>query len=342
MLMQFGLYAPIPMATVGSPEIAKAHADALKPLPDGNRDLQLDHSIALIEAADRSGFDLCLFAERHLGSDLSAWLLAGAVGSRLEKIRALVAIHPGLLDPVLTAKMSVSLDRMCKGGMALNIVNGWFDEEFEMFGGTILRGEERYKRATEFIDVLRGLWNNEKFSYSGDFFNYTDAHLLLRPGHNRAPEIFSVSAGDEGRDFIAQTCDWWFINYPKAAENTDDVMRGVEEAITDMRRRAEREGRNVRFGINPFIGIAKDEQTGIQDIIDQILKFDPDTDERKLQRRMLPALKAGLIGKPEDVIKQLGRYHDMGLELILCKMMPNTENVSKIGHEIVTEAKKLH
>ena len=50
--MQFGLYAPIPMATVGSPEIAQAHADALKPLPDGNRDMQLEHSIALIEAAD--------------------------------------------------------------------------------------------------------------------------------------------------------------------------------------------------------------------------------------------------------------------------------------------------
>lgn len=340
--MQFGLYAPIPMATVGSPEIAKAHADALKPLQKGHRDLQLDHSLNLIEAADRSGFDLCLFAERHLGSDLSAWLLAGAVGPRLENIRALVAIHPGLLDPVLTAKMSVSLDRMCKAGMALNIVNGWFDEEFEMFGGTILHGHERYKRASEFIAVLRGLWNNEKFSFSGDFFNYQDAHLLLRPGHERAPEIYSVSAGDEGRDFIAQTCDWWFINYPKTAENADDVMRGVEEAIRDMRQRAEREGRQVRFGMNPFIGIDVDEEAGIQKILDQILQFDPDTDQRKLQRRMLPALKAGLIGKPENVIKQLGRYRDMGLELILCKMMPNVENVSKIGREIVTEAKKMN
>ena len=119
-------------------------------------------------------------------------------------------------------------------------------------------------------------------------------------------------------------------------------MRGVEEAIADMRRRAEREGRHVRFGMNPFIGIDIDEEAGIQKILDQILQFDPDTDQRKLQRRMLPALKAGLIGQPENVIKQLGRYRDMGLELILCKMMPNVENVTKIGREIVTEAKKLN
>ena len=111
--MLFGLYAPIPMATVGSAEVAKAHAEALNPLPPGTRDLQLDHSTDLVVAADRAGFDICLFAERHLGSDLSAWLLAGAVGARLEQMRALVAIHPGLLDPVLAAKMAVSLDRMC-------------------------------------------------------------------------------------------------------------------------------------------------------------------------------------------------------------------------------------
>ena len=32
--MQFGLYAPIPMATVGSPEAAQAVTEALAPLPE--------------------------------------------------------------------------------------------------------------------------------------------------------------------------------------------------------------------------------------------------------------------------------------------------------------------
>ena len=340
--MQFGIYAPIPMATVGSPEIAASHKDALSSLPEGDRDLQLDHSLALLMAADRSGFDLCLFAERHLGSDLSAWLLAGAVGSRLENIRALVAIHPGLLDPVLTAKMAVSLDRMCKRGMAPNIVNGWFDEEFEMFGGRILRGEERYKRATEFISVLRGLWENEKFSIDGDFFKLRDAHLLLKPRHATAPEIFSVSAGDEGRDFIARTCDWWFINYPKSAETTDDVLRGIEEAISDMRRRAAIEGRTMRFAMNPFVAIGDDEETAFEATIARVLKYDPEPDARKLKRRMLPALKAGCVGRPADVRAQLKRFGDMGLELVLCKMIPSVENIEAIGQEVLLPVKTAH
>src|SRR5687768_3115405 len=116
--MQFGLYAPIPMVAVGSAEIAQAAAEALQPLPSGRRDAQFEHGLDLLLEADRLGFSLTLFAERHLGHDLSAWVLASAIASRFNHIRALVAVHPGLWDPVMTAKLAVSLDRVCKGRMA--------------------------------------------------------------------------------------------------------------------------------------------------------------------------------------------------------------------------------
>src|SRR5712671_5650414 len=147
--MQFGLYAPIPMATVGSPEVAQAVNEALAPLPPGRLDAQFDLGVKLLEAADEDGFELVLFAERHLGNDLAAWIMASAIASRLNHIRALVAVHPGLWDPVMVGKLAVSLDRICRGRMAINVVNGWFDEEFRMFGGTVLQGEDRYRRTTE-------------------------------------------------------------------------------------------------------------------------------------------------------------------------------------------------
>lgn len=333
--MHFGLYAPIPMATVGSPEISRAHDAATQPLPDGVRDGQLEHSLDLLLTADRNGFDLCLFAERHLGSDLSAWLLAGAIASRFENMRALVAIHPGLLDPVLTAKMAASLDRMCKGRMALNVVNGWFDEEFTMFGGSVLHGPDRYQRSKEFIEILRGLWENESFSIDGQFYKLKDAKLLLKPATKTPPEIFSVSFGDEGREFVAQTCDWWFINYPKEAETTDDVLRAIENCVKDMSRKAQSHGRKMRFAMNPFVALGDDEESVVEETIQRILKYDPDSDVRKLQRRMLPNTKAGCMGPVDQVRKQMRRFHDLGLELILCKVIPTPDNVARIGHEIV-------
>jgi FMNH2-dependent dimethyl sulfone monooxygenase len=333
--MEFGLYAPIPMATVGSPEIAHSAAEALKPLSEGERDTQFEHGERLLLAADAIGFDLCLFAERHLGNDLAAWVLASAVASRFEHIRALVAVHPGLLDPVLTAKMAASLDRICKGRMAINIVNGWFDEEFRMFGGEVLQGEARYRRTSEFIAILRGLWSNEKFSLDGEHYHVHDGQLLLKPATATPPEIYSVSAGDQGRDFIAENCDWWFVNMPKTAESTDDVMRGLEEAIADMEKRTARIGRKVRYAINPFVAIGDSEKAALDAVINRIFEFDPDPDTRKIERRMMPATRAGCIGAPEKVVAQLRRFESMGIELVLCKMIPSVENIRLIGREVI-------
>jgi len=333
--MQFGLYAPIPMATVGSPEVAQAVTEALAPLPNGRLDAQFDLGVDLLVAADAVGFDLVLFAERHLGNDLAAWVLASAIGSRLNRIRALVAVHPGLWDPVMVAKLSVSLDRVCRGRMALNIVNGWFDEEFRMFGGTVLQGEERYKRTVEFIDVLRGLWTHEKFSYAGQYYKVENGQLLVKPASPTAPEIYSVSRSDRGRDFIAEQCDWWFIDYPKSAQTTDDVMRGIEQAVADMNQRTRRLGRKVRYALNPFVALGASEEDALRSTIQRIFTFDPDPDTRKIEQRMLPATKIGCIGTPDSVLRQLRRFDSLGIELVLCKIIPTVENVQRIGEQLI-------
>ncbi len=338
--MQFGLYAPIPMATVGSPEVAKSVTEALAPLPDGRLDSQFDLGVELLLAADRAGFELALFAERHLGNDIGAWVMASAIGSRLDRIRALVAVHPGLWDPVMVSKLAVSLDRVCRGRMALNIVNGWFDEEFRMFGGTVLKGEERYQRTVEFIEILRGLWTNETFSYAGRHYRLDGGQLLLKPASPTPPEIYSVSRSDRGRDFIAGHCDWWFIDYPKKAETVDDALRGIEEAIADMNSRVGRSGRKVRYALNPFVALGRSEQDALNSTIQRIFAYDPDPDTRKIEQRMLPATKLGCIGSPDDVLRQIRRFEQLGIELILCKIIPTVENVRRIGEELIDQIHK--
>ena len=333
--MQFGIYAPIPMATVGSVKVQQAISEALEPLADGKCDVQIDLSAELLLAADAVGFDLTLFAERHLGQDLSAWVLASAVGSRMERMRSLVAVHPGLWDPVMVAKLAVSLDRVCKGRMAINIVNGWFDEEFVMFGGTVLSGEDRYRRSTEFMTIIRGLWANETFSFDGRFYKLDNGRLLLKPATKTPPEMFSVSSGDMGRDFIAESCEWWFINYPKEAQSTDDVLRALEVAIADMEQRAKRSGRKIRYGLNPFMAIGKSEEDAVAETVQKILACEADPDPRKIERRMLPNTKAGLMGPADKVRRMVRRYEDMGLELLLLKMIPEADNIRTIAGEVI-------
>jgi FMNH2-dependent dimethyl sulfone monooxygenase len=335
MTMKFGLYAPIPMAAVGSPEISRAVAESLKPLPPGETDAQFNLGVDLLLAADEVGFDLALFAERHLGHDMSGWVNASALASRLKHIRALVAVHPGLWDPVMIAKMAASLDRICPGRMAINIVNGWFDQEFEMFGGKVLHGEDRYRRTIEFIEILRGLWREDTFSFSGEHYHVDKGQLLLKPASPTPPEIFSVSTSDRGRDFIAETCDWWFVEFPKDAESTDEVMRSLEASIADMNRRTAQTGRKVHYALNPFLALGTSAEAAFDATIKQIFAYESDPDTRKIERRMIPATRGGCMGRPEDIRRQVQRFEDMGLELLLLKLIPSVENIRAIGAEVI-------
>lgn len=340
--MQFGLYAPIPMVTIGSPEAARANAEAMLPLPAGKRDAQFDHGVELLLAAESAGFELCLFAERHLGHDIGAWIMAAGIAARFETMKALVAVHPGLWDPVMTAKLAVSLDRICGGRMALNIVNGNKDHEFRMFGGEPLQGEARYKRTEEFIEVMRGLWANEKFSFSGDHYKLDEGQLLLKPASPTPPDIYSVSRGDRGLDLIAKYCDWYFLENPKDATSVDDLMRGVEDSIADLNRRAAGFGRKLRYGMTPFIALGDNTESALDTVIKRIFEFDPDGDVGKIKHRMLPATQAGLIGPAHQVRAQVRRFEEMGVELLLCKLVPTADNVRRIGAEVIAPLKQEH
>ena len=342
--MQFGFYTPGQVTTVGSPEIAQQIEQALQPLPIGTKDAQFGICEQIVMAADEAGFDLALYAERHLGTDISAWIMAGAMGSRMKNKRALVAVHPGLWSPAMVAKLAASVDRICDRRMAINIVNGWYEEEFNMFGGVVLQGDERYRRSAEFIHLLRRLWTEDFVTHHGEFYQLDNAHLPLRPATVEPPEIFSVSSTEPGREFIANTCDWWFIGAPKAPEMTqDDLMRSLESSVANMSRRAGELGRTVHFAFNPFVSIANSTQEALDYAVEKIFAYDKDPGNRssdrtrQIERRMLPATRAGLMGRPEDICRQVKRFEDIGIELLLIKFIPTVENVRQIGEQVISQ-----
>lgn len=341
--MKFGIYAPNPNVAVGSPEVAQAISEAMHPLAAGRRDAQYDHALNLLLTADALGFDLTLFAERHLGNDIGAWIMAASIGSRFERMRVLTAVHPGLWDPVMIAKLAVSLDRICKGRMAINIVNGNRDQELRMFGGSILEGEARYERAREFIEILRGVWGAGPFSLHGKHYRLEDAELLLKPATPAPPEIFSVSTSDLGCEFIAQTCDWWFIEFPKGTSSSEETIRGIEASIADMDRRAIRHGRKVRYALNPFLALGASVDDALEAAVTQIEAENDKKDAATLRRGkagLVAATKAGCMGPPEVVRRQVKRFEDMGIELLLLKTVASVANISRIAEDIVAPLKR--
>jgi FMNH2-dependent dimethyl sulfone monooxygenase len=334
--MKFGIYGTNAHVTVGSQQIADAIEGSLFSLPSGAQDKQFEFGLDVLMEADKVGFDIVLFAERHLGPDLTTWVVAGAIGSRLEQMKSMVAVHPGLWHPTLVAKMALTLDRLCKGGMAINIVTGANEAEFQMFGGTaMLNDSDRYVRATEFIEVIKGMWTEPVFNFEGKFYQVRDAELRLAPRNAKPPEIFTAARSNGGRNMIAQVGDWWFLDYPKTVQSTDEMLRSLEASMADMRHRTNLEGRTVRFAFNPFINLGVDDESALESAVARITTYDKEPDSKKVRVRMLPAALGGCIGRPEKVRLQIQRFTDMGIELLLFKMAAGKDDVREIGREII-------
>ena len=336
--MKFGLYAPVPHVTIGSDPIRRAIHSALQPLPAGAVDPQYELSKEVLLAADEAGFDIILFAERHRGPDLEAWVLASAMSALTKRITSMVAVHPGLWHPTLIAKMAWTLDRITLGRSAINVMTGWNVDEARMFGGDILlENNDRYIRAEEFVDILRGMWAKSPFSYKGRFYDVLEAELLLRPaGHL---EVFAASRSPRGLDMVARSADWWFVDFDLTSTSTAQVLEAIKRSIGDMRDRAAKAGRTVRIAFNPYVGFGQTKEAAITEARGLLALEDP-TEKRKIEARLAPAMVTGCLGPPEAVRQQLWCYAELGIDLFLFKFVPTPENVVAIRDEIITPMRR--
>ena len=88
---------------------------ALKSAGAGASDGTFEFARDVVRRADELGFDTTLIAERFLGPDLEAWVLAAALAVVTRRIELMVAVHPGMVTPQVVAKMGASLDRISGG-----------------------------------------------------------------------------------------------------------------------------------------------------------------------------------------------------------------------------------
>ena len=100
---------------------------------DGTPDKSFQFALDVVSRGEALGFDITFIAERLLGPDLEAWMLTAALASQTKTIQVMPAVYPGMITPQLAAKMGATLDRITGGRFAINVVNGWFQKEFELF-----------------------------------------------------------------------------------------------------------------------------------------------------------------------------------------------------------------
>ena len=98
-------------------------------------DWSYDYNRQLAVLAENNGFEYALTQVRYIASYGAAYQhestsISLAIALATERLKVIAAIHPGLWQPGVLAKLVASADVMTEGRMAINVVSGWFKDEF--------------------------------------------------------------------------------------------------------------------------------------------------------------------------------------------------------------------
>jgi len=192
----------------------------------------------IVQKAERYGLDFALSMIKLRGfggksefwdHNLESFTLMAGLAAVTEKIRLYASVAVLTIPPPIVARMAATIDSISKGRFGVNIVSGWAKDEYEQMGlwpGEVYFGK-RYDYSTEYVKVLKDLWNTGSSDFKGQYFQMTDCKLSPRP---QSPvKIVCAGQSPRGMEFGATYGDYNFtlgkgVNTPTAHAPTNQLM----------------------------------------------------------------------------------------------------------------------
>ena len=307
------------------------------------------HCRDIVTTAEASGFDNVLLPSGYaLGIDPIAF--AGGIAAVTERIRVLVAVRCGELHVAQLARQLTTLDEMLGGRLTVNIISS------DLPGETLASGP-RYQRTLETMRALRTLLSGERLDLEGDFI---DLHLdppRVSTVARRCPPLYFGGLSEEAREVAAQQADVYLM-WP-------DTVAAVGDLIADMRARATRYGRTLRFGFRVHVVVrntepearaaaahlvsALDDEEGARIRARSLdsgsvgvrrqaeLREGADTDgyiEQHLWTgigRARSGCGAAIVGDPQQVLDTLQCYRQLGIDAFILSGYPHLDEARRFA-----------
>ena len=181
----------------------------------------------------------------HFGSQLAPIpaAMAAAAATNSIKVGTLVAGND-FRNPVVLAKEAATIDLLSDGRFVLGIGAGWLKGDYDVAGIRQDAASTRIERLDEAVQVMRGIWSAEPFSFSGQ--HYTVAEITGYPKPVSDIPVLIGGGGQKVLSLAARRADIVGIN-PKivgrsinprsmataAADVVDEKLGWVKAAAGD-------------------------------------------------------------------------------------------------------------
>ena len=197
-------------------------------------------NLKLAHMADEAGLDFLLPIARwkgyggdtdYQGATLETLTWASGLLASTQRITVFGTVHAPLFNPVIAAKEIVTADHIGNGRFGLNLVVGWNEGEFEMFGVAQREHEERYEFAQEWLDVIKMIWTSrEDFDFEGRYLKLKGIRGKPKPMGGTRPLIMNAGASTTGRAFAVKNCDAFFMQASRTStkETSDNIQKAKD------------------------------------------------------------------------------------------------------------------
>lgn len=164
--------------------------------------------------------------------------------------------------PAMHARLFAQIDEASGGRVIAGVGAGWTRAEFEMMGIPFPDVSERLEMMDEAVAIMRGLWAEESFSFSGKFYRIQDACCLPKPAQKLGPPIM---LGGSGNGILRRAGQWADIVHmvpvigaagtttlEEIKKFSDQSLRDKLSRVGDAAEKARRPRDSVRFASTIF------------------------------------------------------------------------------------------
>jgi len=207
--------------------------------------------LALARLADGAGLDFMLPIARWKGyggdTDFhgrSLETITWAVGllGATKRMTVFGTVHAPLFHPLIAAKEFVTADHIGEGRVGVNIVVGWNEGEFDMFGVKQREHDARYDYAQEWIDIVKQAWTrDDTFDFDGRYMQLKGARANPKPFGDTRPLLMNAGSSDAGQAFALRNCDAFFV----ATSGSRTSLAGSAAKVTEVKTAAQALGREI-------------------------------------------------------------------------------------------------
>lgn len=154
--------------------------------------------------ADELGYDFHFQTEHHLspfgGGGIFAML--GAIARITNRIRfGPMVVQTPVQHPLLAAEELAVIDHISGGRLEVGFGRGYRVQMMDQFGRA---PEDLNDIHHEALDVIRGVWTHDTFSYSGRFFQFNDVTVLPKPLQKPFPRLWQPVLSPPSVDYCIE------------------------------------------------------------------------------------------------------------------------------------------